>query len=248
MRRVVEQYCPVIACIGLVLLLLGSQGCTTKEVNVLLTHGGHDFEKDAFFKMFIAMPGIRFHAIELPDSADILKPGLERKYDVIVMYDMVDSITSHQRNAFCRLLKTGIGVVALHHNLAAHRNWDEFTHIIGGKYLFEPQVIKGEEYKPSTYFHDQDITVRVASKDHPVTKGISDFQIHDETYKGYYTAPDVDVLLTTEHVNSDPELAWTTAYENSPVVYLLLGHDSKAWRHPVYPELLLNAIRWAAGN
>ncbi len=217
-----------------------------KDIRILVTYGGHNFEQEPFYGMFDSLPGISYTSIQLPDSADLLKPGLEKSYDVIVMYDMVDSISEKQRKAFVALLREGIGIVALHHNLAAHKNWDEYRKIIGGIYLFESQILDGKERIKSSYSHDQDIKVTVTDKNHPITRGISDFQIHDETYKDYFTSKDARVLLTTDHPMSDPELAWITRYQNSPVFYLLLGHDSQAWQNPVYPRLLLNGIRWAA--
>ena len=59
-------------------------------------------------------------------------------------------------------------------------------------------VVDGKKYGPSGATDDQDIPVTVVDKQHPITKGISDFMIHDETYHKYYTAPDVKVLLKTE--------------------------------------------------
>lgn len=223
-----------------------TQKTEKREIRVLLTFGGHEFQEKPFFEMFDNLPGIKYTCAPMPDSAKLLKPGLEKEYDVIVMYDMVDSISTEQQRAFIELLKKGIGVVALHHNLAAHPNWDEYLNIIGGKYLFESRKFGDKEYGLSTFAHDQEIHVTVTDKHHPVTRGINHFRIHDETYQHYYTLPDVHVLLTTDHPGSDPEIAWVTRYENSPVLYLLLGHDSKAWQNPVYPKLLLNGIRWAS--
>jgi hypothetical protein len=217
-------------------------------VRVLLTHGGHGFEEAAFFAMFDGLPGVRYRAVSLPESSGLLKPGLEAEYDVLVMYDMVEAIAEEHQEAFLALLRQGIGVVSLHHNLAAHPGWPEFARIIGGKYLLAPEEIGGERQAPSTYSHDQDMEVRVVDSAHPITRGMEDFAIHDETYQGFHTAPEATVLLTTEHPRADRELAWTTRYGNSRVCYLLLGHDSKAWNNPAYPRLLGNAIRWAAGR
>jgi hypothetical protein len=225
----------------------GSMDSGKKKIRVLLTCGGHDFQKAQFFEMFDNLTGIEYTAVKLPDSASILKPGLEKRFDVIVMYDMVESITHGKRKNFLALLRKGIGVVAMHHNLGAHRHWEEYVKIIGGKYLFERDTLAGVIYSPSTYAHDQNITVKVKNKGHPIMNGIFEFQIHDETYKNYYVSPDVDVLLTTDHPQSDPEIAWVTKYGESPVCYLLLGHDSKAWSNPVYPKILQNAILWAGG-
>lgn len=132
--------------------------------------------------------------------------------------------------------------------MGAHRDWPEFAQIIGGRCFFSPQTLGGEKYGLSTYAHEQDINVKVKDRNHPIMEGISDFQIHDETYKNYFTSQDVHVLLTTDHPKSDREIAWVTQYGKSHVFYLLLGHDSQAWKHPLYSKLLLNAIRWAASQ
>jgi type 1 glutamine amidotransferase len=164
------------------------------------------------------------------------------------MYDMAGAFSRDEQQAFMRLLNTGIGIVSLHHNLGAHRDWPEFARILGGKYLFQEQVIQGKLYPPSTYAHDQEIVVHVASPGHPVLVGITDFQIHDETYKGTFVSSEVRILLTTDHPQGDPALAWTNQYGKSRIVYLMLGHDAQSWKHPVFPRLLSNAIRWAAGR
>ena len=236
----------LISCLICIACSTTAQKSEEEEIRVLLTFGGHEFQEKPFFEMFDNLPGITYTCAPMPDSAKLLKPGWEKEYDVIVMYDMVDSISTEEQRAFIELLKKGIGVVALHHNLAAHRHWDEYLNIIGGKYLFETRKFGDEQFGLSTYAHDQEIHVTVADKSHPVTHGINHFRIHDETYQHYYTLPDVHVLLTTNHPKSDPEIAWVTRYENSSVLYLTLGHDSKAWQNPVYPKLLLNGIRWAS--
>jgi type 1 glutamine amidotransferase len=213
-----------------------------------LTFGGHGFEQAPFFAMFDALPGIEYTKAPLPESADLLKPGLEKEYDAIVMYDMVPGITAEQQQAFAALLKQGIGVVSLHHNLGAHRDWPEYRKIIGGKFVFKPEIIDGQENPKSTWAHGQDMKVTISDSDHPITKGMKDFEIHDETYGLYFTSSDVRVLLKTDHPKNDPELAWVTQYGNSRVFYLMLGHDSLAWKNPAYPGLLSRGIRWAAGR
>ncbi len=219
-----------------------------KALRVLLTFGGHGFEQEPFFAMFDALPGVKYTKAPLPESAGLLKPGLEKDYDVIVMYDMVRGITPAEQENFVKLLEQGIGVVSLHHNLGAHRDWDEFVRIIGGRFFVQETQLDGRRYGKSGWTHGQDMQISVADSDHPITRGLKDFTIHDETYNNYYTAPDVRVLLKTDHPDNDPEIAWVHEYGKSRVFYLMLGHDSQAWKNPNYPKLLLGAIRWAAGE
>lgn len=218
------------------------------KVRVLLTFGGHGFDQKAFFAMFDAMPNVEYTKAPLPKSADLLKPGLEKDYDVIVMYDMVPAVKPQQQKAFVELLNTGIGLVSLHHNMGAHRDWDEFRKIIGGKFILKECEIDGQKYPKSGWSHGEDLKVTVADKEHPITRGLNDFEIHDETYNKYYTAPDVKVLLKTDHPKNDPELAWVKDYGKSRVFHLMLGHDAKAWENPNFREILARGIRWTAGK
>lgn len=218
------------------------------KIRVLVTTGGHGFEKEPFYAMFDHMPKVAYTKAELPKAAHLLKPGLEKHYDVVVMYDMVRGIPPKQQKAFVELLKRGIGLVSLHHNMGAHRDWDEFRRIIGGKFVFGPCAIDGKKYPKSGWEHGQDIQVTVADRKHPITRGLEDFQIHDETYNHYYTAPDVRVLLTTDHPKNDPELAWVKRYGKSQVFYLMLGHDHHAYGNPNYRQIVARGIRWAAGR
>jgi len=218
------------------------------KFRVLLLVGGHAFDEKAFFAMFDGMADITYTVAHMPQDAGLLKPGLEKQYDTIVMYDMTGSITPEEQKAFVDLLNRGIGVVALHHNLGAHRDWNEYRKIIGGKYIFADCVIDGQPCPKSSYSHDQDLTVTVVDQEHPLTKGLKNFQIHDETYKDFYTVPNAKVLLKTDHPKNDPELAWVHTYGKSPVFYLMLGHDSRAYENPNYAELSHRGIRWAAGK
>lgn len=220
------------------------------KIRVLLTFGGHGFEEKPFFAMFDSMPNVEYTKAPLPKSADLLKPGLEKDYDVIVMYDMVPRITPQQQKAFVALLKDkGIGLVSLHHNMGAHADWDQFPRIIGGKFFLKPGEIDGEKHaKPSGWEHGQQIKVTVADKKHPITRGLKDFEIHDEVYNNYYTAPKARILLKTDHPKNDPELAWVKRFGKSRVFYLMLGHDSQAYKNPNYRQLVARGIRWAAGR
>jgi type 1 glutamine amidotransferase len=230
-------------------LSVGADPSTPRgKIRILLTYGGHGFEEKPFFAMFDALPKITYTRVQLPQSADLLKPGLEKEYDVIVMYDMVNTITPAQRKSFVALLDRGIGVVALHHNMGAHRDWNEYRHIIGGRFILKPTEIDGKKYGTSGWDHDQELRVTIADKEHPITRGLKDFTIHDEVYNKYYVAPDVKVLLTTDHPKNDPKIAWVKEYGKSRVFFLMLGHDSKAWKNPNYPEILSRGIRWAAGR
>jgi type 1 glutamine amidotransferase len=221
----------------------GSQG----KIRVLLAVGGHGFEPEPFYDIFRAMPDVEWTKIELPKEADRLKPGLERDFDVIVRYDLT-KFSPAQEKAFVELLQKGIGFVSLHHNVCAHADWPEYRKMIGGKYIFAPTTIDGTTYQPTQFANDQSVKVQVVDQEHPITRGIDDFQITDEVYGRYWIGPHVHVLLKTDHPKSQPQLAWVTHYGSSPVFYLMLGHDHNAYQNLNYRKLIHQGIQWAAAE
>ena len=220
-----------------------------KPIRVLLTTGGHAFEQKEFFAMWDSLPNITYSRCQLPAQADMLKPGLEKKYDVIVMYDMAKDWTPQQEKNFAELIRNGMPLVCLHHNLCSRDDSPLFHQIIGGQYVHKPTMIEGKEYAPCTYHHGQHMEVKIADKDHPITRGLSDFTINDEAYHGFWVSPKVHVLLTVNHPLCSHEVCWTTEFGKARVFYLMFGHDHVAWQNPMYAKLLVRGIRWVAeGN
>jgi type 1 glutamine amidotransferase len=247
-RKTVLLLVACYACLG-VSIARCAEKLNEDKIRVLVITGGHAYEEQQFNAMFDAISDITTEKATLPEAAALLKPDLADKFDVVVLYDMwVPGFTPEQQQAFVALLNRGIGLLALHHTLGGHQEWPEYAKIIGGKYLLQPRTVDGQTVPGSEYYHDQDIQVHIEDADHPITRGLKDFQIHDETYKNYDTDPAARVLLTTEHPKSDRELAWTRQYGNSRVVYLELGHDHLAYENPNYHTLVARSIRWTAGR
>jgi uncharacterized protein len=225
---------------------LAEESGKERKIRVLVTVGGHNFEEQPFYAIFEAMPDVKWTKLEMPQGANQLKPGLKRDFDVLVMYDMFRGTTPEQQKAFLELLNQGIGVVSLHHNLCSRLEWPEFRRIIGGWYFYEPGKIDGVSYKASSYYLDQVMNVSVVDREHPVTKGIEDFRIEDESYQDCWIDPMAKVLLKTDYPKSNPSLAWTKTYGKSPIVYIELGHSRKTYDNPNYRRFVHQAIRWVA--
>ncbi|GBC96156.1 hypothetical protein HRbin16_01957 [bacterium HR16] len=217
-------------------------------VRVLIVTGGHDFEREPFFEMFRSFEGITFVEVQHPDAHARLTPEAARGYDVIVLYDMWQPISEESKAAFVKLLRSGKGLVALHHSLASYQLWDEYRNIIGGRWYTEKWRQNGVERPPSTFQHDVQFKVHIVDKKHPVTRGMQDFNIRDETYGNFEVLPKVKPLLTTDEPTSNRVIAWTHTYGRSRVVYIQLGHDHYAYENPNYRRLVLQAIRWVAGR
>lgn len=220
----------------------------SKPIRVLIVTGGHDFEREPFFEMFKSFEGITFEEVQHPNAHARLTPEAARGYDVVVLYDMWQPISEESQAAFVKLLRNGKGLVALHHSLASYQLWDEYRNMIGGKWYTEKWKQNGVERSPSTFQHDVQFKVHIVDSKHPVTRGIQDFNIRDETYGNFEVLPKVKPLLTTDEPTSNRVIAWAHTYGRSRVVYIQLGHDHYAYENPSYRRLVLQAIRWVAGR
>jgi len=174
-------------------------------IRILVITGGHDYKAKPFNEMLTSLgPEITYQVAEFPGAYDMFLPVNRGRYDVLVFYHMWDKITDEQARIFSECIRSGKPVVALHHSLCAFESWPEYRNIIGGKYFLNPATVDGKEYSAGTYIHDLHFNVKVVNPNHPVTKEVGDFEIFDETYKGYYVADDVTLLLTTDEPSSEP--------------------------------------------
>ncbi len=236
--------------IGIVLcglVLAGNvKAADAPKLRVLIITGGHEFERDAFFEVFKSIPDITFIEVQHPKAHEYFTPAKTNSYDVVLLYDLWQDISREAMEDFSNLIKSGKGLVATHHCLASYQAWPEYTRMIGGKYYLQPCKENGQEKPASTYKHDVDLKVHVVDSHHPVTKGLSDFVIHEETYGLYTTLPGMTPLLTTTEPTSSPTLAWYQNYGKARVVYLELGHDHLSYANPNYRTLIRQSILWVA--
>lgn len=238
-----------LAAVVLVLALMCSLttfGAEAAKVRVLLVTGGHGFEKEPFFKMFKDNPDITFEAVEHPNAFAHFTAEAAKQYDVIVTYDFNQRIPDEAKANFLDRLKEGKGLVVLHHAIATYPDWPEYWQVIGARYYLAATNINGVAKARSAYKHGVDFKIHIADPKHPVTRGLQDFNIHDETYKWFDVAKDCHPLLTTEEPESNPVVGWAKKYANARVVFVQLGHDHFAYDNPNYQQIVRQAIDYVA--
>jgi type 1 glutamine amidotransferase len=210
-------------------------------VRALVVTGGHDYET-SFYAVFEGYKDLAWkHAVS---NAEAFRTDIRGKYDVLVLYDLSSDLDERGRKNLRDFVESGKGIVVLHHAIADYQAWPWwYKEVVGGKYLLQPEG----DMPASTYLHDQELFVRPVA-DHPITSSIGPIHITDETYKGKWISPDNKVLLRTDNPTDDGPILWISAYDKSRVVYLELGHDAAAHRHPAYRSLVHNSVLWSAGR
>ena len=236
-----------VSLLALVLLVFSVGALNAKpQIRILVVTGGHNYNKTTFDEMLNSLgKNITSQVVELPAAYDQFLPENRSKYDVLVFYHMWQKTTPEQEKLFAECIREGKPLVVLHHSICAFDEWPEYWKIVGGKYFHKPTTVDGKEYAACTYIHDIHFKVNVAKKKHPVTKGVKDFDIFDETYKGYYVAPDVVPLLTTTEPTSTPIIGWAHVYGKARVVTLQCGHDTPTFQNENFRKLLKQAIEWS---
>ncbi|HPD48267.1 MAG TPA: DUF1080 domain-containing protein [Anaerohalosphaeraceae bacterium] len=216
-------------------------------IKAIVVNGGHAFDKE-FFDVFKGHEDIAPTFVELRNDSEIFEDISNWDYDVIVLYNMTQSISEKRRANFKKLLDNGVGLLMMHHAMANYTGWDEYARIVGTRFFLQAASFDGKEWQTSTYKHDVDIPVKVADNNHMITRDLKDFVIHDETYGKCWMAGDNRVLLTTEEPTSNRQLCWVRNAGDARVCGLQLGHDARAYANENFRRIVTMAIRWCAGR
>jgi uncharacterized protein len=216
---------------------------TNGQNKILIVTGGKTFDTESFHEIFKSYD-IQFDTASKPVVFSLFNSERITDYDAIIFYDTYQPISPVEKDSFLNLFEKGIGIVFLHHSLVSHQEWDEYEKIVGGRYHHKPYLDDGKKYGPSTYKHDQEFIVKIIDKEHPVTKDIDDFKIHDEIYLNYKVHENVNPFLTSDNCESGKYIGWTNNYKNSKIIYLQLGHDHYAYENPNFRLLIKRSIEW----
>lgn len=215
-------------------------------IKVVIVVGGHGYDTDRFHEAWGGHPDIACTVRE-GEPYSLFDDIEDFDYDVILMYNFSSGITDEQKANFLTLLEKGVGLVVWHHALANCQNWPEFEKIAGCRFWLEDGVQNGREVKRgSTGFAR--MKMEIVAPNHPITKGMTAFEIDDETYSGQTFAKGIQVLVATDHPQSDRAIAWAHPYSSARVFGFQGGHDPRAWTNPGHRRLLSNGIRWVAGR
>jgi trehalose utilization protein len=214
----------------------------TKPLTVAVITGGHSYDVINFHKFLRGLAGVDAYLQHIDDFATS-PDALRDSYDVLLFYimmregptDDLPGFRGKPRRALERLGQTAQGLVILHHGLLAYPEWPQWHALVG----IQDRQLHG-------YAHDETLAIKVADTSHPITHGLADWTLVDETYDMADVGPDSTILLTVEHPNSMTTVAWTRQYRQSRVFCLQLGHDNQAWADPGFQTVVTRGITWSA--
>ncbi len=168
-------------------------------------------------------------------------PEALRKYDVLVFNfrnNDQNDISEKARQNLLDYVKSGKGLVPVHFNACAFRNWPEFRNLIG-------RIWVGGTSGHGPY---GGFKAEVVNKEHPITKGVEAFEIADELYSKLIGEASINVLVQaySDWSKKIEPLVWTLDYGKGRVFNTVLGHDVPARKNPNFGFLLNRGVEWAA--
>jgi hypothetical protein len=213
-------------------------------IHTAVVTGGHSYDVIGFTDLFRELPGIQAYIQHIDDFASTREKVRDR-YEVVLFYTFLQDEPQDEgqvwwmgkpKSALEHLGETGQGLVILHHALLAYRGWSLWNDIVGVE-------DRGQGFHPG-----QQIRVHVEDESHPITDGLADWDMVDETYTMADAGPGNHILLTTDHPHSMRTLAWTRTYRNARVFCLESGHNHKAFENEYFQTILARGIAWSAGR
>ena len=238
----------LLSLIGLVLLSLAPASpaaATPKKINVLLVTGDdvgvHPWYEvsQAIRETLLAAGKFDVKVCEDPgvlDSAATLK-----RYDVIFLHlynAKLPTLSDTAKQNLLDFVKGGKGFCVSHLSSASFKEWTEFQKLCGRYW-----VMNKSGHGPRSTFK-----VKIADKNHPITRGLEDFEADDELYAKLLGDTPIQALVTADSdwsKQTEP-LAFTLEYGQGRVFHETFGHDGKAIRNPGVQKLIQRGTEWAA--
>jgi uncharacterized protein len=170
------------------------------------------------------------------ESANALK-----NYDAIVFTiyaAKLGDLPPQARENLLNFVKDGKGFFVQHLASASFPKWEEFGKLCGRKWVMGTSGHSARSVFEAT----------IADKEHPITKGLTNFTTDDELYSKLQGTGDIHVLVTGESLFSKKTepLVFTLDYGKGRVVQNAFGHDRKALMAPNVQKIIIRGTEWAA--
>ena len=181
------------------------------------------------------------HEVRIADTLDAYDdPGTLAHADLIVQCWTGGRLTEEQESHLVGRVAAGAGFAGWHGGMVAtFAESARYQYMVGGRFLCHP----GD-------FVDYRVTI---TGEHPITAGVSDFDVHTEQYY-CHVDPGLEVLATTafEGSHGAPETAgvtmpvvWTRGFGRGRVFVSTLGHSPDDLRVPETRTITERGLLWA---
>jgi type 1 glutamine amidotransferase len=189
---------------------------------------------------------LEFEVEEIHDP-HLLERDLTR-YDLIVLgwtqSQTTEDLTDLAEARLWEAARAGTGFAGWHGMVASFRASLPYSFLIGASFVEHPG---GEAVRVP-------FTVKIVDRDHPVTRGVEDFEVASEQYY-LHVDPAIQTLATTTF-DGEPDVPWLAGVE-VPAVYVkqfgagrvffaMGGHELEEMERPEVTRLVRQGMDWAS--
>ena len=201
----------------------------------------------------------RRHGFEVLATKDggVFTPERLAAFDVVAFYTQGDvtqpgvdgtpPMTAAGRDSLLAFIDAGKGFVGFHcasgtFPSAEGAPPDAYTKMLGGE---------------ATWHGAQQRSHLRAVKGFTPLDDVADFDLHEEWYVFKHYAPDMHVVLVQETATMTEDAyksrrpypqTWARRHGKGRVFYTSMGHREDVWTNPLFQQIVLGGLGWAAGN
>ena len=230
----------------------------TSNKTALVVRGGWDghrpVEATELFIPFLEGTGYDVRVEESPKiyaDADFMA-GV----DLIMQCMTMSSIEGNEFDGLRTAVEKGTGLAGWHGGIAdSYRNTSDYLHLIGGQFACHPGKHPHERIgEQSDNFVAHTVNILPAAAEHPITLGISDFDLVTEQY--WVLADDyIDVLATTTQRARDGDpwhrevtspAIWTRQWGRGRIFVATPGHSVETLEDSNVRTIIERGLLWAS--
>jgi len=230
----------------------------TSNKTALVVRGGWDghqpVEATELFIPFLEGTGYDVRVEESPKiyaDADFMA-GV----DLIMQCMTMSSIEGDEFDGLRSAIEKGTGLAGWHGGIAdSYRNTSDYLHLIGGQFACHPGKHPHERIgEQSDNFVAHTVNILPAAAEHPITLGISDFDLVTEQY--WVLADDyIDVLATTTQRARDGDpwhrevtspAIWTRQWGRGRIFVATPGHSVETLEDSNVRTIIERGLLWAS--
>jgi hypothetical protein len=216
-------------------------------VRVLLISGrnNHDWQTTTPKITSILEESGRF-VVEIEEHPELLTAERLRPFQVVLSnwnaFGPGPSVSWSQeaKESYIQFVEQGGGHVVVHAGSASFADWKEYQRLT----LATWKIGQTTHGRPSAF------TVSIGDEDHPVTRGLQDFDYFGELWERAGLQEGVTVLASARSSNTDgaheEPVAVVGTFGDGRSFTLLLGHNAIEMNNPGFEALLVRGTYWAA--
>jgi type 1 glutamine amidotransferase len=154
-------------------------------------------------------------------------------FDALVLFTTGQD-SGENVDAVLQWVRGGGALVGIHCAADSFKNRLDYIAVVGGAFRHHPAPL--------------DIAVEFTDRQHPITRDLEPFTVHDELYLfDHYDSSRVHLLAQTQSYddNGPVPLCWVREEGEGRVFYLSLGHFPEVMKDANWQTLFARGVRWA---